>query len=95
MSQVLEINTQERQRALSFCVTNWGWESPPKDVVDRAIVTLRFIDKNARVGDIISDLKLMPSSKLERHIRERDAKKISTPLIDYIIENDTDSRDFP
>jgi type II secretory ATPase GspE/PulE/Tfp pilus assembly ATPase PilB-like protein len=95
MSQVLEINNQERQKAINFCIKNWGWETPPKEVVDRAIVTLRFMEKGLRVGDIITELKLMPASKLEKHIRERAEKKVVTPLIDYIIENDTDSRDFP
>lgn len=95
MNNIVEMKTGEKDKAFEFCVNSWGWDAPPAHIVERAILTLRFAEQKARVGEIITQLKLMPATKLERLIRERESKGVLTPIVDYIIENDTDSRDFP
>jgi type II secretory ATPase GspE/PulE/Tfp pilus assembly ATPase PilB-like protein len=95
MTAVTELETKEMAKASQFCKAQWGWQSPPKAIRDRAINTIRFSDNNFRVGEIISYLKLMPASKVERLAAQRQASGVQTPLIDYIIENETDTKDFP
>lgn len=95
MTNVATLDTPELESARNYCKQNWGWSNPPQEILNRAIITLRFKAANARVGDIILQLNLMPATKIDKLAKEKKDAKSATPLIDYIIENDSESKDFP
>lgn len=95
MNTVVQLESKLRTEALEYCTSQWGWFSPPESIVTRALRTLRYKAEDYRVGDIIADLKLLPSSRIEKLEAERKSLESAVPLLDYIIQNDTTVRDFP
>lgn len=87
--------TAEHVEAVEFCRKNWGWQNPSADLINRAIMTRRFAKENARVGDIVASLGLLPRTRIDALAEQKRSAGDSKPLLDYIIDNDHESKKLP